>query len=139
MHDQAQVLAKVLKSATPLGRQGILESLWDFHIRHYSLPQLKEAGGHFVNSVIRTGKDTAAIVKFEGEATLMQGLTSNTARLRKGLEEIAYIGAPAEPVERVTGVTVPSNSSATKAFVPSGVMATPSGPEPTVIGALYGG
>lgn len=42
VHDQAQVLAAVLKSATPLGRQGILESLWDFHIRHYSLPQLKE-------------------------------------------------------------------------------------------------
>ncbi|MDQ2843329.1 MAG: hypothetical protein M3Y72_20280 [Acidobacteriota bacterium] len=42
VHDQAQVLARVLKSATPLGRVGILESLWDFHIRHYSLPQLKE-------------------------------------------------------------------------------------------------
>jgi HEAT repeat protein len=42
VHDQAQVLAKVLRSATPLGREGILESLWDFHIRHYSLPQLKK-------------------------------------------------------------------------------------------------
>ena len=42
VHDQAQVLAKVLRSATPLGRQGILESLWDFHIRHYSLPELKK-------------------------------------------------------------------------------------------------
>ena len=42
VHDQAQVLAKVLRSANPLGRQGILEALWDFHIRHYSLPKLKE-------------------------------------------------------------------------------------------------
>ncbi len=42
VRDQAQVLAKVLRSATPLGKQGILDSLWDFHIRHYSLPQLKE-------------------------------------------------------------------------------------------------
>jgi HEAT repeats/HEAT repeat associated with sister chromatid cohesion len=42
VHDQAQVLAKVLRAATPLGRRGILDSLWDFHIRHYSLPQLKE-------------------------------------------------------------------------------------------------
>jgi HEAT repeat protein len=42
VRDQAQVLAKVLKSATPLGREGILDSLWDFHIRHYSLPKLKE-------------------------------------------------------------------------------------------------
>ncbi len=41
VHDQAQVLARALRSATPLGRQGILESLWDFHIRHYSLPKLK--------------------------------------------------------------------------------------------------
>jgi HEAT repeat protein len=41
VRDQAQVLAKVLRTATPMGREGILESLWDFHIRHYSLPQLK--------------------------------------------------------------------------------------------------
>jgi HEAT repeat protein len=42
VHDQARVLARVLHSATPLGREGILASLWDFHIRHYSLPQLKK-------------------------------------------------------------------------------------------------
>ncbi|HLJ18130.1 MAG TPA: HEAT repeat domain-containing protein [Bryobacteraceae bacterium] len=41
VRDQAQVLAHVLRNATPLGRQGILEALWDFHVRHYSLPQLK--------------------------------------------------------------------------------------------------
>ena len=41
VRDQAQVLANLLRSATPLGSQGILESLWDFHIRHYSLPELK--------------------------------------------------------------------------------------------------
>ena len=40
--DQAQVLAKVLREGTLLGREGILNALWDFHIRHYSLPQLKE-------------------------------------------------------------------------------------------------
>ena len=60
----------------------------------YVLPQLKDAGAHFVDSVIRTGKDTAAIIKFEGEATLMQTLTSNKNRLRKGLEDIAFIPAP---------------------------------------------
>jgi hypothetical protein len=42
VRDQAQVLARVLRSATPSGREGILEALWDFHIRHYSLPQLKK-------------------------------------------------------------------------------------------------
>jgi HEAT repeat protein len=40
-HDQAQVLAKVLREGTPLGREGILNALWDFHIRHYALPPLK--------------------------------------------------------------------------------------------------
>lgn len=62
----------------------------------YVLPQLKDAGAHFIDSVIRTGKDTAAIIKFEGEATLMQTLTSNKNRLRKGLEEIAYITPPGQ-------------------------------------------
>jgi HEAT repeat protein len=42
VHDQAQTLAKVLRSSNALGRQGILQALWDFHIRHYSLPKLKE-------------------------------------------------------------------------------------------------
>jgi HEAT repeat protein len=42
VHDQAQVLAKVLRSGTPLGREGILNALWDFHVRHYALPTLKE-------------------------------------------------------------------------------------------------
>ena len=41
VHDQAQVLAKVLREGTPLGRHGILTALWDFHIRHYALPELK--------------------------------------------------------------------------------------------------
>jgi HEAT repeat protein len=40
--DQAQVLAKVLREGTPLGREGILNALWDFHVRHYALPALKE-------------------------------------------------------------------------------------------------
>ena len=39
--DQAQVLAKVLREGTPLGREGILNAMWDFHIRHYALPKLK--------------------------------------------------------------------------------------------------
>ncbi|MGC2403779.1 MAG: hypothetical protein WA510_28560 [Acidobacteriaceae bacterium] len=40
--DQAQVLARVLREGTPLGREGILNALWDFHVRHYALPKLKE-------------------------------------------------------------------------------------------------
>jgi HEAT repeat protein len=41
VRDQAQVLAKVLREGTTLGREGILNALWDFHIRHYALPSLK--------------------------------------------------------------------------------------------------
>ena len=41
VRDQAQVLAKVLREGTPRGRTGILNALWDFHIRHYALPKLK--------------------------------------------------------------------------------------------------
>ncbi len=39
--DQAQVLARALRTATPLGREGILNALWDFHTRHMSLPPVK--------------------------------------------------------------------------------------------------
>ena len=42
VRDQAQVLAKVLRNGTPMGREAILNALWDFHIRHYALPPLKE-------------------------------------------------------------------------------------------------
>lgn len=38
VRDQAQVLAKVLREGTPMGRESLLNALWDFHIRHYSLP-----------------------------------------------------------------------------------------------------
>ena len=42
VRDQAQVLAKVLREGTPQGREALLNALWDFHIRHYALPTLKE-------------------------------------------------------------------------------------------------
>lgn len=73
----------------------------------YVLPVLKETGQHFFSSVIRQGKDTAAIIKFEGEPTLMQGLTSSLPRLRKGLEDVAYIEPP--PVGVFGGPTPPIN------------------------------
>lgn len=38
---QAQVLARVLRNAPPQGRMYLLNAMWDFHIRHYSLPTLK--------------------------------------------------------------------------------------------------
>lgn len=73
----------------------------------FTLPLLKDAGGRFVDSVIRAGKDTVAVIKFEGEATVMQELTSNPARVRKALEEIAFSAAP--PVSIYGGATPPIN------------------------------
>src|SRR5262249_31374071 len=73
----------------------------------YMLPQLKDSGGRFVDSVVRAGKDTVAVIKFEGEATVMQELTSNTKRIRKALEDIAFIAAP--PVSIYGGATPPIN------------------------------
>src|SRR5262245_18500169 len=75
----------------------------------YTLPLLKDAGGQFINSVIRSGKDTAGVIKFEGEATVMVGLTSNPARVRKALEDIAFIAAPPQTV--YGGTTPPINST----------------------------
>jgi len=73
----------------------------------YMLPQLKDSGGRFVDSVVRTGKDTVAVIKFEGEATVMQELTSNPKRVRKALEDISFIAAP--PVSIYGGATPPIN------------------------------
>jgi Ca-activated chloride channel family protein len=73
----------------------------------YTLPLLKEAGGRFVDSVIRFGKDTAAVLKFEGETTVMQDLSSNPARIRRGLEQIEFVAPP--PSGGFGGTTPPIN------------------------------
>jgi len=73
----------------------------------FMLPQLKDSGGRFVDSVVRPNKDTVAVIKFEGEATVMQELTSNPKRVRKALEDIAFIAAP--PVSVYGGSTPPIN------------------------------
>lgn len=73
----------------------------------FTLPLLKDAGGRFIDSVIRTGKDTVAVIKFEGEATIMQELTSNPVRVRRALEEIAFNAPP--PVSVYGGATPPIN------------------------------
>jgi VWFA-related protein len=73
----------------------------------FTLPYLKDAGGRFVDSVVRSGKDTVAVLKFEGEATVMQELTSNPKRVRKALEDIAFNAPP--PVSIYGGSTPPIN------------------------------
>jgi len=75
-----------------------------------TLPQLKYSGSQFVESVVRAGKDTVAVIKFEAEATVMQELTSNPKRVRKALEDIAYNAPP--PVSVYGGATPPINGGA---------------------------
>ncbi|MGH9430263.1 MAG: HEAT repeat domain-containing protein [Terriglobia bacterium] len=41
VRDQAQVLARAIRTSPPAGRMNILNAMWDFHIRHYALPVLK--------------------------------------------------------------------------------------------------
>src|SRR5262245_43055195 len=64
------------------------------------LPRLTLAGTRFVNAVIRPGKDTVGVIEFESDATLVQDLTANAVRLRKGLEEIARKAPPPEDIYR---------------------------------------
>ena len=55
------------------------------------LPELKSAAQLFLESVMRANKDEAAVVSFTGEPTLEQGLTGNTARLRRAIERVEYV------------------------------------------------
>lgn len=74
----------------------------------FALPRLRDTASRFVESVVRQGKDTVAVIQFEGEATLLQNLTSNPARVRKALEDVAYIAPP--PIGVFGGPTPPINS-----------------------------
>ena len=73
----------------------------------YTLPILKDSGGRFIDSVIRSGHDTAAVIKFDGEPVIMQDLTSNPARVRRGLDQIEFVAAP--PPSIFGGATPPIN------------------------------
>jgi Ca-activated chloride channel homolog len=53
------------------------------------LPRLTNASSHFIDSVMQPGKDKTAIIQFNSETELIQDLTSNIARLRRGLRVIA--------------------------------------------------
>ncbi|HKP85586.1 MAG TPA: VWA domain-containing protein [Blastocatellia bacterium] len=73
----------------------------------YSLPMEKAAGRRFFERVLRPRKDLGAVVTFEGEATLIQGLTGDVAKLQRGLDEIR-IAVPSASVRGVGG-TPPIN------------------------------
>src|SRR5262245_23646446 len=52
------------------------------------LPELTDAGSRFVNSIMRTNKDKAEVIEFDGEATIVRDLTASAAKLQRGFAEI---------------------------------------------------
>ncbi|HEX3559119.1 MAG TPA: VWA domain-containing protein [Pyrinomonadaceae bacterium] len=55
-----------------------------------TLPEEKSAAQRFVDSVIRQQKDEVAVLSFTGDATLEQGLTGNSARVRRAIDRVEF-------------------------------------------------
>jgi Ca-activated chloride channel family protein len=58
--------------------------------QEYTFPQEKLAAGEFLRSIIRPNKDSAAILTFQDDVDLVQGLTSRIETLSRAFEEIQY-------------------------------------------------
>jgi VWFA-related protein len=58
------------------------------------LPELTDAGARFVNSIMRPDKDKAAVIEFDGDATLVGDLTSSAAMLRRSFAAIVRNAPP---------------------------------------------
>src|SRR5262249_53843760 len=58
--------------------------------QEYTFPQEKIAAGEFLRSIIRPAKDSAAILTFQDDVELVQGLTSRTETLSRAFDEIQY-------------------------------------------------
>ncbi|HEU4710608.1 MAG TPA: VWA domain-containing protein [Pyrinomonadaceae bacterium] len=56
-----------------------------------TLPELKEAGRAFLENILRTSRDEAAIISFTGETTLEQGFTGNIDRLRRAIDRVEFV------------------------------------------------
>src|SRR5262249_18942848 len=58
--------------------------------QEYTFPQEKIAAGEFLRSVIRPGKDAAAILTCQDDVELVQGLTSRIDTLNRAFDEIQF-------------------------------------------------
>jgi Ca-activated chloride channel homolog len=58
--------------------------------QEYTFPQEKMAAGYFLHSIIRPGKDSAALLTFQDDVDLVQGLTSQLDTINRALDEIEY-------------------------------------------------
>lgn len=75
------------------------------------LPRLTAASSRFIDSVMRPGKDTTAIIQFNSETVLIRDLTSDLMRLRGGLRDIMN---NALPPRRADGVLPPPVTNGTQ-------------------------
>jgi len=58
--------------------------------QEYTFPQEKIAAGEFLRSILRPGKDAAAILTFQEDVELVQGLSSRADTLNRAFNEIQY-------------------------------------------------
>jgi Ca-activated chloride channel family protein len=58
--------------------------------QEYTFPQEKMAASQFLRSIIRPGRDYAAILTFQDDVELAQGLTSKVDSLNRALDSIQY-------------------------------------------------
>lgn len=56
-----------------------------------TLPEEKAAAQSFLEAVLLPNRDEAAVVSFTGEVTLEQGLTGNIGRLRRAIDQVAFV------------------------------------------------
>ncbi|MBV9924805.1 MAG: VWA domain-containing protein [Acidobacteria bacterium] len=56
-----------------------------------TLPEEKSAAQRFVDTVIRAAKDEVAVLTFTGDATLEQGLTGSSARVRSAIDRVEFM------------------------------------------------
>jgi Ca-activated chloride channel family protein len=58
--------------------------------QEYTFPEEKMAAGYFLHSIIRPGKDSAALLTFQDDVDLVQGLTSQLDTINRALDEVEY-------------------------------------------------
>ena len=58
--------------------------------QEYTFPQERSAANEFLRSIIRPAKDSAAILTFQDDVELVQGLTSRIDTIKRAFDEIEY-------------------------------------------------
>lgn len=82
-----------------------------------TLAGTKLAAKKFVESILRSNKDRAALVSFAGEATIEQDLTNDLARLLTAIDRVKFVPPPGYLLGGVVlGPTPPSRNQGTTAI-----------------------